>query len=215
MKHKRKEKSEAEDLQQADQKERKTQEGELEELRVTIESLRKEKDELFGKLQRVSADYANFQKRVPKQISDTVGYEKERIIKTLLPALDNFEHMLQNAHSAENVDVLVKGIRIIYDQLLDILKSHNVEQIEALGEKFDPAMHQAMTQQSNPEKEENVVLEEFQKGYSLNGRVIRPSRVIVNKLPEEKPGNGQEAELPEQPKDEYDTADDYERTDTE
>jgi molecular chaperone GrpE len=163
MKHKRKEKSEAEDLQQADQKERKTQEGELEELRVTIESLRKEKDELFGKLQRVSADYANFQKRVPKQISDTVGYEKERIIKTLLPALDNFEHMLQNAHSAENVDVLVKGIRIIYDQLLDILKSHNVEQIEALGEKFDPAMHQAMTQQSNPEKEENVVLEEFQK----------------------------------------------------
>jgi molecular chaperone GrpE len=152
MKHKRKEKSEAEDLQQADQKERKTQEGELEELRVTIESLRKEKDELFGKLQRVSADYANFQKRVPKQISDTVGYEKERIIKTLLPALDNFEHMLQNAHSAENVDVLVKGIRIIYDQLLDILKSHNVEQIEALGEKFDPAMHQAMTQQSNPEK---------------------------------------------------------------
>jgi hypothetical protein len=59
------------------------------------------------------------------------------------------------------------------------------------------------------------VLEEFQKGYSLNGRVIRPSRVIVNKLPEEKPGNGQEAELPEQPKDEYDTADDYERTDTE
>jgi hypothetical protein len=72
-----------------------------------------------------------------------------------------------------------------------------------------------MTQQSNPEKEDNVVLEEFQKGYRLNGRVIRPSRVIVNKLPEEKPGGGQEAALPEQPEDEFDAADGDERTDTE
>ena len=211
----RKEKSKAENLQQADNKEQKAQESKLEELQEIIESLQKEKDELFAKLQRVSADYANFQKRVPKQISDTTGYEKERIIKTLLPALDNFEHTLQNAHSAENYDVLVEGIRIIYDQLLDILKSHNVEQIEALGEMFDPAIHQAMTQQSNPEKEEDSVLEEFQKGYRLNGRVIRPSRVIVNKLTEEKPGDGREGESPEQPEDENDMADGDEITGTE
>jgi molecular chaperone GrpE len=215
MKYRRKEKSKAEDLQQADNKEQKAQESKLEDQHETIESLQKEKDELFAKLQRVSADYANFQKRVPKQISDTIGYEKERIIKTLLPALDNFEHTLQNAHSAENFDVLVKGIRIIYDQLLDIMKSHNVEQIEAMGEIFDPAIHQAMTQQSNPEKEENTVLEEFQKGYRLNGRVIRPSRVIVNKLPGEQPDEGQDAEPPEQPEDKYDAADGDEITDTE
>ncbi len=192
MKHKRKEKSKAEDLQQADNKEQKAQESKLEDRHDTIESLQKEKDELFAKFQRVSADYANFQKRVPKQITDSIGYEKERVIRTLLPALDNFEHTLQNAHSVEDVDVLIKGIRIIYDQLLDILKSHNVEQIEALGERFDPAMHQAMTQQSDPDKEENIVLEEFQKGYSLNGRVIRPSKVIVNKLPEEEPDSAEQ-----------------------
>ena len=197
----RKEKSKAEDLQQADNKEQKAQESKLEEQHDTIESLQKEKDELFAKLQRVGADYANFQKRVPKQISDTIGYEKERIIKTLLPALDNFEHTLQNAHSAENFDVLVKGIRIVYDQLLDILKSHNVEQIEALGEIFDPAMHQAMTQQSDPGKEENTVLEEFQRGYRLNGRVIRPSKVIVNKLPSGQKDQ-QEATAEEQANDE-------------
>ena len=144
MKPKDKEKSKQQDSQQEDDKEKKAQEGELEELHEQIESLQKEKDELFAKLQRVSADYANYQKRVPRQITDTIGYEKERIIKSLLPALDNFEHTLQNAHSAENVDVLLKGIRIIYDQMLDILKSHNVEQIKALGENFDPAMHQAM-----------------------------------------------------------------------
>ncbi|MFA5239778.1 MAG: nucleotide exchange factor GrpE [Phycisphaerae bacterium] len=157
--------------------------GEAEELLRRVEDLLKEKDELFGKLQRVSADYANFQKRTAKQTSDTIAYERERIIKTILPALDNFEHTLQNAQSAESAEVLVKGVRIIYDQILDILKAHGIERIAALGEKFDPALHEAIVQKAEPEKEENIVLEEFQKGYKLNGRVIRPSRVIVNKLP--------------------------------
>jgi molecular chaperone GrpE len=207
MKPKNKEKSNADDSHKADQEERKKQEDELKEKPETIESLRVEKEELFAKLQRVSADYANYQKRVPKQITDSIGYEKERIIKSLLPALDNFEHTLQNAHSAENADVLLKGIRIIYDQMLDILKSHNVEPIEALGERFDPAMHQAMTQQSNPDKEENTVLEEFQKGYKLNGRVIRPSKVIVNKLPGEQPRDGIKEEQPEHQEDGFEQND--------
>jgi len=150
------------------------------------EELMLQKDELFEKLQRVSADYANFQKRVPKQIADTVSYEKEKIIKSLLPSLDNFEHTLQNARSADNIDVLIKGIQIVYDQILDIFKSHNVEQIKAVGEKFDPALHQAMMQRVEPDKEDSTVLEEFQTGYKLNGKVIRPSKVIVNQLPSEK-----------------------------
>jgi molecular chaperone GrpE len=176
-----------------EQEEPKVESSELEEFRQKAESLQKEKEELFGKLQRVSADYINFQKRVSKQTADTIAYEKEKIIKTLLPALDNFEHTLQNAQStvrcpqaeAESTDVLLKGIRIIYDQILDILKSHGVERIESLGEKFDPALHEVIMQRAEPEKEENIVLEEFQKGYKLNGRVIRPSRVIVNRLPSE------------------------------
>lgn len=151
-----------------------------EKLREKTEALQKEKDELFAKLQRVSADYANFQKRSVKQAGETIAYEKEKVIKTMLPALDNFEHMLDKGHSAESVDVLVNGVQIIYDQMLDILQSHNVEQIKAVGEKFDPAVHQAMMRRSEPEMEDGIVLEEFQKGYKLNGRVIRPSKVIVN-----------------------------------
>ncbi|MGA1979070.1 MAG: nucleotide exchange factor GrpE [Sedimentisphaerales bacterium] len=174
MKHIRKEKPK-------EQEEPKAKNNELEELRRQTENLQKEKDELFGKLQRVSADYINFQKRAAKQTADTIAYEKEKIIKTLLPALDNFEHTLQNAQSAENTDILLKGIRIIYDQMLDILKTHGVEHIKALGEKFDPALHEAVSQKAESEKEDNIVLEEFQKGYKLNGRVIRPSRVIINK----------------------------------
>jgi len=195
MKQKRKEKPKAEDLQTA-------KKSESEELHQTIENLQKEKDELFGKLQRVSADYANYQKRAPKQIADTISYEKEKIIKTLLPVLDNFEHTLQNAQTAENAEVLVKGIKIIYDQMLDILKSHGVEQIKAPGEIFDPAMHEAMMQKAEPEKEDNIVLEEFQKGYKLNGRVIRPSKVIVNKLQSEQVAQQQ---VPEQKKTQKET----------
>jgi len=175
--------------------------NELQELRQQIDELQQEKDELFAKLQRVSADYDNLQKRTSKQIADTIGYEKKKIIQTLLPALDNFEHTLQNVHSAENFDVLLKGIQIIYDQMLDILKSHNVVQIKALGEPFDPALHEAMLQKTDPEQQENIVLEEFQKGYKLNGRVIRPTKVIVNKLTPKQPAK-QEAESPDQSTDE-------------
>ena len=211
MKYKSKEKPK-------EQEQPKAEENELEELRRQIDNLQAEKDEVLGKLQRVSADYANFQKRSVKQIADTISYEKEKIIKTLLPALDNFEHTLQNAHSAENVDVLIKGIQIIYDQVLDILKSHSVEQIKALGEKFDPALHQAVMQRAEPDIEENIVLEEFQKGYKLNSRVIRPSKVVVNKLPSEQAAQqaeGGEQEPREEKVDSQDqTTDDYETTDT-
>ena len=151
------------------------------------EEFQKAMDELFAKLQRVSADYDNLQKRTAKQIAESISYEKERIIKAILPALDNFEHTLQNASSVETVDVFLKGTQIIYDQMLDILKSLNVEQIKALGEIFDPVMHQAVMQKTQPEEEDNIVLEEFQKGYTLNGRVIRPSKVIVNKPAQEQP----------------------------
>ncbi len=193
MKKKNKDKPTVEDL----------HEGGPEKLHEIIESLRKEKDELFEKLQRVSADYANYQKRAPKQIADTVAYEKEMIIKSMLPALDNFEHTLQNSQSVENIDALIQGIRIIYDQMLDILKSHGVEPIKALGETFDPALHEAMMQKTEPEKENNIVLQEFQKGYKLNGRVIRPVKVIVNKLITEQ----SQGTNPDEDADEFETTD--------
>lgn len=147
-----------------------------------LEQLQKERDELFEKLQRLGADYANFQKRVPRQISDTLNYEKETIFKGLLPVLDNFEHTLKNAGSSKNLKVLAEAVRIIYEQMLDILKSYSVEQIKAVDQNFDPSMHQAVTQKTDPCREEDIVLEQFQTGYKLNGRVIRPAKVMVNKL---------------------------------
>jgi molecular chaperone GrpE len=133
---------------------------------------------------RTGADYANFQKRVPRDMADSVAYEKEKIMKTLLPALDNFERTLspQLLAKQDAGEGVLKGIKITYDHMLDILKSNGVEQIKAASEKFDPALHEAITQRNEPEKEDGIVLEELERGYKLNGRVIRPSKVIVNKV---------------------------------
>jgi len=177
-----------------EQKQPDAKKDEMEKLHQLIDELQKEKDEIFGKLQRVGADYANYQKRTARQIAETIAYEKEQIVKTLLPVLDNFEHTLANAPSAENVDSLIKGVKITYDQMLATLKAHGIEQIEALNERFDPALHQAIIQRYEEDKEEGIVLEEFQKGYKLNGRVVRPSRVIVNKPPAEQQAAGQKPE---------------------
>jgi molecular chaperone GrpE len=155
---------------------------EMEKLRQDLESVRQAKDEVFDRLQRVYADYANFQKRVPKNIADSVAYEKERFLRSFLPVLDNFDRTLREAHSAENLDAVIQGVEIIRDQMLTILKSHGVEPVETLNEKFDPQRHEAMLRKSQPDQEDDVVLEEFQKGYTLDGRVIRPSRVAINKI---------------------------------
>ncbi len=155
---------------------------EKDDLQESRGTLQQERDDLFDKLQRIGADYANFQKRVPKQIADAVSYEREKILKSFLPTLDNFEHALQNAEGAEDVQAIVKGVRMVYDQVFDILKWHGGECIQALDEPVDPSRHEAMVRQSDPEKEDNQVLQEFQKGFMLNERVLRPSKVVVNKI---------------------------------
>lgn len=155
---------------------------ELHGLKEQFESLQKEKTDTFAQLQRVSADYLNYQKRSAKQIADTTVYEKESIIKSLLPALDNFEHALAKAPTAETADALMKGMQMVYDQVVDILKLHGVEQIKSLGQIFDPEIHLAVTQASDPAKPENIVLHEIARGYKISSRVIRPAKVVVNKL---------------------------------
>ncbi len=159
------------------------QQKQVESLQKQLEGLRKEKDDIFAKLQRVAADYDNYQKRSTKQTTEAVAHETEKIIKALLPVMDDFERVLVNAQCSENADAVIKGIGIVYEHLKGVLRLEGVEQIDAAGEKFDPARHQALTQRAEQDKENGIVLEELQKGYKLNGRVIRASRVVINKAP--------------------------------
>ena len=170
-----------------DTKNKKISEKTINEMEERIQILEAEKQELFEKLQRLSADYQNFQKRSPKQIADSVAYEKKAIIRSLLPSLDNFEHALSHADTAqgpEAIDNMIKGIRLVFDHMLDALKAHGISKIESLGKPFNPNFHEAMMQRVEPDKDDQIVLEEFQAGYMLNDQVLRPARVIVNKLPE-------------------------------
>jgi len=160
------------------------QQKKVEELQKQLEGLRKEKDDIFAKLQRLAADYDNYQKRSAKQVTDNVAYEKDKIVKSLLPILDNFEYILANTSCGAADETLLQGVKIIYDQMLAVLKGHGIEQIKSAGEQFNPAHHEAITHRSETSKEEGLVLEELQKGYKLNGRLIRASRVVINKTPE-------------------------------
>jgi molecular chaperone GrpE len=167
---------------------------EVKKLEKKLEKLQEEKDSVFAQLQRVSADYVNYQKRAPKQIADSVAYEKEQFVRALLNSIDNFERVLANSERGEDVESFIKGIQIVHDEIISTLKNLGVEQIEAAGAEFDPAMHEALMQRADADADDGVVLEEFQKGYKINGKVLRPTKVIVNKKAVEanEPSEGEE-----------------------
>jgi molecular chaperone GrpE len=187
-------------------KEIKLLEKKVEELEGQLKELTAEKQQIFEQLQRVSADYTNYQKRAPKQIADSVAYEKKAILRSLLPSVDNFEHALSHASAAngeEAMDNLIKGIQLAFDHMMDALKTNGVKRIEAVGQPFDPNLHEAMMRRSEPDKPTNTVLECYQAGYMMGEQVLRPSKVIVNMIEQEQPA---EPETPEE---------DAETTDTE
>jgi molecular chaperone GrpE len=163
----------------------KKNEKHITELEQQIEKLNAEKQELLEKLQRLSADYANYQKRVPRQVADNVAYEKRSIVRSLLPSLDNFEHAMAGFASSQADPNTVKGLQMIFDHLLEALKTLGVEKVVSVGQPFDPARHEAMMQRTEPDKENNLILEEYLPCYLLGGEPLRPAKVIVNKLPEE------------------------------
>ncbi|MBE0536649.1 MAG: nucleotide exchange factor GrpE [Phycisphaerae bacterium] len=157
------------------------------ELEEQVGTLTAEKQDLFEKLQRISADYINYQNRAPRQIAESVAYEKKAIVRSIIPTLDNLAHAVASAAESRGSgadDSVVKGIQLVIDHMLDALKSLGVERIVARGNDFDPSLHEAIMQRTEEDQPDNVVLEEFQNGYTLNGQVIRPAKVVVNKLPE-------------------------------
>jgi molecular chaperone GrpE len=155
-------------------------------LQKDVERLQAENKELLDKFQRLGADYSNYQKRAPKQIADSVDYEKRQIIKSLLGSMDNFAHAIAGAKTAVGPDALksvIDGIGLVYDHMFEAFKALGVEKIVSVGQPFEPGKHEAMLQKTDPDKPDNIVLEEFQTGFTLGSYVLRPARVAVNKLP--------------------------------
>jgi molecular chaperone GrpE len=139
-----------------------------------------ELEETKSRLLRALADFDNYKKRMALEREQFVQYANEAIITDLLPILDGFTRALDAAEKANAGEDLIKGIALIKRQCEDVLKKHGVTEIEALGKPYDPNVHEAILQKEHAGPE-GIVIEEMQKGYTLHGRVIRPSMVIVSK----------------------------------
>lgn len=138
--------------------------------------------ELKERLQRLSADYQNYQKRSFRQIEQARQLAKEEMAKGLLAVLDNFEHALEKGQQAQNVAAVQEGVRIVYDHLLKVLGSEGLERIEVeAGMSFDPNLHEAMLHEPSSEYEDNTILRELTAGYMMNDRTLRPAKVSVAK----------------------------------
>lgn len=186
-----------------DDSEKKKQEPSLskKELSERLEKTEREKQEISDRLLRTMAEFDNYKKRVLREKEDLMKYGTEKFACELLPVVDNFERAFEQAKSAEEIQPVVEGIEMILKQLVDVLEKFHVTSFDSVGEPFDPEKHEAMAQQEHDEHEENTVISEFQKGYYLRDRLLRPARVIVSKNP---PKNDEEGSEPGEEKENKD-----------
>ena len=166
------------------------------ELKEEFAQKEREATDNYEKYLRAVADLDNYKKRTIKEKADIIKYGKEEIIKDILPFVDSLDRALAHADSSD-VQAFKEGIKLIQEQLLSCLKKHGVEKIDSVGLDFDPNFHEAMMQVESEEHAENKVVNEVQKGYLLNGRLLRPSKVCIckkmnkeNNVCEQKADNG-------------------------
>ena len=147
-----------------------------------VEALRAERDDYLSRLQRVSADYMNYQKRVQREIAESRDYANAGMIKDLLPVLDDMERAMEAArrHDGAN-DALLSGMQLVHEKAIEALKRYGVTVIDAAkGRAFNPEQHRAIQQApAVADCKAGTVVAELQRGYMLKGRVLRPASVVV------------------------------------
>ncbi len=145
-----------------------------------LEAAKTQVAEYYARLQRLQAEFDNYRKRTLKEKEEISKYASERLVSAILPVLDNFERAIGSAHTSQDVTAYAQGVEMIFRQLHDILAKEGLAVIEALGQAFDPNIHEAILTVESEEYSENTVVEEVQKGYYLKDRVLRPSMVKVS-----------------------------------
>ena len=150
----------------------------LEKRAVTAETQAKE---LHDRLLRNAADFENFKKRSKKEIDDGMAKGREQILKEVLPVIDNLERALKHAPGD---DPLAQGVRMVEKQLLQALEKFGVTRFSALGQPFDPNMHDAIQQVETNDTAPGTVAQEYSSGYMMSGKLLRPAMVAVAKKPE-------------------------------
>jgi len=139
-----------------------------------LQALKEERDGLYDRLLRKQAEFENYKKRIDRERSEFVQFASAELMKELLNALDSFDLALRNAGGD------LRGFELIYKQLQDTMGRFGLKAIEAKGQKFDPNIHQAVSTHATDDVEENTIVDEMRKGYTLNGRLLRPAMVTVS-----------------------------------
>ncbi len=152
----------------------------LTEDQAKILELENKLDEMESRYLRTQADFDNVKKRHVAELDAKQKYRSQSLAQDLLPALDSFEKALATKAEHEEVKQILKGMEMVYNQILVAFEKEGIEVIPAVGEQFDPNFHQAVMQDSDENAANNEITAELQKGYKLKDRVIRPSMVKVN-----------------------------------
>jgi molecular chaperone GrpE len=142
---------------------------------------KRERDEYLELAQRTRADFENYRKRVAKETSEALARGKAELARDLLPVIDNLERALESGSDPGAHEALVKGVGLVLDELRTKLGDAGVESFDPTGEKFDPQLHEALSAQPAEGAEAGIVMETLQKGYRLNGQVLRPAKVVVSR----------------------------------
>ena len=167
-------------LNQAEPKPEAIEADEITLLKQELEKQREETRKNYDQYLRALADADNIRKRMQREKEEYIKFSTLPLIKQLLPVVDDLERAIQSTGSNQDYEILSKGVEMIGRRLQDIIREQEVVAIEAQGQTFDPQYHQALVVEESSELEENTVLEELQKGYTMHGRVIRPSLVRVS-----------------------------------
>ena len=157
---------------------------ELDPIKALEKDLQKTKNELAEQKDsfvRLQAETDNFRKRLSREKDEFSQYANERLFKELIPIFDNLERALEDP--SNDTKSLKEGLEMILKQFSAFLEKEKVEPIKAIGEKFDPMVHEALTSEESNDHEENTIISEFVKGYTINNRVLRPSQVVISKKP--------------------------------
>ncbi|HOJ70417.1 MAG TPA: nucleotide exchange factor GrpE [Syntrophorhabdaceae bacterium] len=179
-----KEKEKEEGTSQEEHKKKKKKDELIEELNKQIRQQDETIKSLHERLLYLQADFENFKKIKNKEKQDLLKFGNEVLIKELLPVVDNLERALDHASKTDDIKGIQEGVGMVLNEFLKVLERAGVSRVEAVGKKFDPNLHEAFYQEERADVEPDTVLSEHQKGYILNGRLIRPSMVTVSKSPE-------------------------------
>jgi molecular chaperone GrpE len=166
----------------------------IEEFKKQIEKLEKEKDDYLKGWQQERADVLNYKRREEERMDGAIKFANQSLLKELISVLDNFDFTFSNLESlqkeenakSKNWETMLKGIYLIKSSLERIVKEYGLVKIDSLGKVFDPTLHEAINYIKDSNQPPDIITEELQSGYSLNGRTIRSAKVVVNSPPEVK-----------------------------